>query len=443
MQQFIRVLLVTLRLMTIAAVLAALALAALWYPNRPPRDMRGLWASEGWGLVFDITQTRIRLLEVTPVSCLEWQSFPAHLGMTRRFAGYDLSVSGDTLTVGVDDLTSDIHATRLDDYPTPCLEGRPAGPMEVLDIFLTSFDQFYPNFAAYGVDWAARRQAAEARLPELESEEAFSDLLRTTLAGVADGGVTLITPSGDFTPRDPAAWDRDKRAFWDVTETYLRAPWARVDTGGILHGWLEDRDVAVLAIHHMEVAPNLGDTQVDEARRLRALMTEVYAGASGVIVDARFNAGGSDEVALAYAGLFSRARWLAGAKAAQIGPDTFAPAQEFYAEGFEGALEGPVVVLTSPETTGAGEVFVQALRELPNVTVLGEATQGALSDRLVRDLPNGWQFTLPHQRVTTVAGEDVAGVGLAPDVAMPLDVAAFEAGRDAQLERALAILAAN
>ena len=55
------------------------------------------------------------------------------------------------------------------------------------------------------------------------------------------------------------------------------------------------------------------------------------------------------------------------------------------------------MLLTSEVTVSAGEIFTMAMRALPSVTHIGEATSGALSDILPKPLPNGWSLRLSHE----------------------------------------------
>jgi C-terminal processing protease CtpA/Prc len=110
------------------------------------------------------------------------------------------------------------------------------------------------------------------------------------------------------------------------------------------------------------------------------------------------------------------------------------------APGSATALEIPAVVLTSSYTVSAAEIGLLALKELPNVTIIGENTAGALSDMMERQLPNGWEFSLPHQVYEAVDGTHFEGPGIPPDIAIPMNIEAFDQGRDRILEAATTYL---
>ena len=52
-------------------------------------------------------------------------------------------------------------------------------------------------------------------------------------------------------------------------------------------------------------------------------------------------------------------------------------------------------MLTSELTASAAEIFVLSLLQHPRLTLIGEPTQGILSDTLERHLPNGWLMGVP------------------------------------------------
>ena len=105
------------------------------------------------------------------------------------------------------------------------------------------------------------------------------------------------------------------------------------------------------------------------------------------------------------------------------------------------SFHGPVVELIGIQSISAAETFTQALmnRE-PKIIRIGETTQGVFSDVLGRTLPNGWRIGLANERFVT-NGKYYDHVGIAPDIPVEsLTPVARATGRDAAIERALAVL---
>lgn len=88
---------------------------------------------------------------------------------------------------------------------------------------------------------------------------------------------------------------------------------------------------------------------------------------------------------------------------------------------FHGSLfHGPVYVLASSVTVSGGEEIVLALKALPNVTLVGERTRGALSDILDKKLPNGWRLALSNEIYTDENGMLWEGDGIPPELEIPV-----------------------
>ena len=76
---------------------------------------------------------------------------------------------------------------------------------------------------------------------------------------------------------------------------------------------------------------------------------------------------------------------------------------------------GKVYVLTSVETASAAEIMSLAARAMPNVTLIGTATEGIFSDILEKKLPNGWEYGLSNEVYETMDGFDFESLGVPPD----------------------------
>jgi C-terminal processing protease CtpA/Prc len=74
----------------------------------------------------------------------------------------------------------------------------------------------------------------------------------------------------------------------------------------------------------------------------------------------------------------------------------------------------------------------------PAVTRIGENTQGVFSEVLERKLPNGWEFGLPNQIYRTAEGKSFDGMGIPPDIAVPVfPPEELRDGRDSGLSKAI------
>lgn len=182
--------------------------------------------------------------------------------------------------------------------------------------------------------------------------------------------------------------------------------WGRLGRIGYLN-------VVAMGAFNKEASP-------DDPVTLDAALDEALAafqGLPGVIVDVTNNRGGYDAISLRIASRFADRRRLAFTKRPVGARGDF---QRFYVEPSDRRRYlGKVALLTSDVTVSAGETFTLAMRTLPNVTQIGGRTRGALSDQLVKPLPNGWILTLPAEMYRDPQGRSQEGVGISPEQIIP------------------------
>ena len=108
----------------------------------------------------------------------------------------------------------------------------------------------------------------------------------------------------------------------------------------------------------------------------------------------------------------------------------------------------PVVVLINGSTFSAGEICTEMLKQLPQVTVVGDTTGGGsvASSGSIPEfmgdyrLPSGKLIYIGTGDVRRYDGIPFEWLGIAPDIRVPQTAADIEAGRDKQLEFALNML---
>jgi len=104
----------------------------------------------------------------------------------------------------------------------------------------------------------------------------------------------------------------------------------------------------------------------------------------------------------------------------------------------------PVVVLAGNENGGASEVFVCDMAELPQVTIMGDTTLGAMDwPAGYWELPDNWFVTVPARTVLRPDTTFIEGAGIAPDIYVEATEEDFAAGVDPVLETAFAHLGAE
>lgn len=154
-----------------------------------------------------------------------------------------------------------------------------------------------------------------------------------------------------------------------------------------------------------------------------ALLYGELSNAQAVVLDLRGGWGGANSSFLN----------LLAAESIQI-TSTSRDGQE---RSFASAWDRPVVLLVDEGTRSGKEIFAHGFRALGLGPIVGETTAGAVLAGKINALADG---SLLYVAVadTNVDGVRLEGRGVAPDIAVPFDPA-FAAGRDPQLDQALAV----
>ena len=103
----------------------------------------------------------------------------------------------------------------------------------------------------------------------------------------------------------------------------------------------------------------------------------------------------------------------------------------------------PIVLVVNSRSISAAENFALAIRAVPQATIVGETTAGAMADIVTRVLPNGWQTTVPINLFRDVNGVSWEGAGITPDLWVKNERSEVASGTDRALQVALDFLRAG
>ena len=99
----------------------------------------------------------------------------------------------------------------------------------------------------------------------------------------------------------------------------------------------------------------------------------------------------------------------------------------------------PVVVLTNRHSFSATTFFTQYMRELDNVTIMGDWTGGGGGAPSFTELSNGWELRVSSTLTTDPQGFNIED-GIPPDIKVDMNKEDEDAGKDTILEEALKLL---
>ena len=196
-------------------------------------------------------------------------------------------------------------------------------------------------------------------------------------------------------------------------------------------GWLSDS----IAYIHMTEMSNRAD-KVESA--LSEFFTS-YGDASGFVIDIRDNIGGYSLPVRELARRFTDSSRIYAVSRLRNGPDAFGEPEHWVLEPHPEQCfsEIPVMLLMNENTQSAAELFVLMLRDLPNVTLVGDTTSGVFADTHTGKLPNGWEYRLSIRRTCDRNDQLLEDVGIVPDVIITNTPSDLDRGIDNVLEYAI------
>jgi carboxyl-terminal processing protease len=163
----------------------------------------------------------------------------------------------------------------------------------------------------------------------------------------------------------------------------------------------------------------------------------------GIAIDLRGNGGGAGGMVMSTAGHFFPERTKLGTQTMRSGTVIYnALPRKLSVDGKRvEPYAGRVAILTDELTGSASEIFAGGMQSTGRARVFGETSAGAVLPATTRTLPNGDGLLYAMGDFVTSSGVLLEGVGVIPDVEIPLTRAGLLAESDPVLETALAWLA--
>ncbi|HVN80022.1 MAG TPA: S41 family peptidase [Terriglobia bacterium] len=434
------------------------------------QSLDGVWRSRGYGDVFRIQGRDLREFQVTSKTCVA--GFIARrLATPDREAAFKIAEGGvlliksghndDHKLLHFDFSDCDIRIDRLPQMPTLCDPPTADTPRDNYEVFTRTFAENYISFDLKQTNWDKVVADNRARVTSTTTPAQLFDILEAMIKPFGDIHTGIDAPQlkRQFEGIRPGT----DRILNGQTEEEFRKSDMRKLLAAIDRAWLKDpvRNFCNDQIQYGHIDNVTGYLRIVSfssysrhggiAQGLMALESALDAIFSdpalrALVIDVRINFGGSDQYGLAVASRLATSEYLAFSIQARADPVD----RNKWTEGYpvmvrpspRPGFKGPVVELIGPYTLSAGETFTQALMgRTPQITRIGENTQGVFSDVLERRLPNRWSFGLPNEVYRTSEGAAFDGLGIPPDIAVPVfaddDVAG---GRDPAIGKALELL---
>ncbi len=157
-------------------------------------------------------------------------------------------------------------------------------------------------------------------------------------------------------------------------------------------------------------------------------------GMKGLIIDLRSNPGGNLST------VCEIARMILPKGMIVYTEDKYGEREEYTCKG-DNKITVPLVVLTNGYSASASEILAGAVKDYKIGTLVGTTTFGKGIVQKVINLSDGSAVKLTVSSYFTPNGNNIHGIGIAPDVEVPFDVELYKNGTDNQLEKAKEVLA--
>jgi len=280
-------------------------------------------------------------------------------------------------------------------------------PTDPFDFFWDEMDRKYVYFDEKGVDWSAVYATYKPQI-KTGSDEEYIQVFGEIVDLLKDGHVWVETPT--ITLSYNVCRARGEEDMYTL-EGYnpVRFEWLHNDIGMITQ-----LDNNITYIDHYTFFPTFNYRKFQE-------QLSGYSYSNGIIIDMRFNSGGSAfhlyELAACF---FSRERTLLYERCKiGSGHNDFSNFMPIKVVGRNIVSEEiPIVVLTGCGTYSAANFFAACMKYLPNVRLMGTQTGGGGSARPTSILPNGWQFAYSYAPVYDIYYNSIE-LGIEPHYLIP------------------------
>lgn len=403
-------------------LIAAASLGSALFAQADGSLPAGVWRTDGYGYVLRTTGDKLEIFDETRDACI----LNDRIESRREAEDWigKAALAADGLHAVLLEGTTRIAVTKLPALPQGCkTSGDDPNPLRSFDHLWTTFAEHYPFFAERNVDWKALRTQFRPQAAAAKSPQQLFAVLSAMLARLKDAHVSLTAGDVTFKAERTPTPVLTRKALQVALKNYVSGPATPLlkpatPTAGnrVWFGELPDK-IGYVAVFAMGGFEEDDVTAADHAASARAIFQDIarrFQGLRGVVVDLRANQGGYDSVSLELVGLFANRPGIVFRKHAYGAATPAYPVMLTPTGPLR--LNVPVAVLVGEQTVSAGETAAAAFRTLPDATLIGQPTQGALSDVLEKKLPNGWSFSLSNEIFETIDGTIPEAKGIVPHI---------------------------
>jgi hypothetical protein len=314
--------------------------------------------------------------------------------------------------------------SNLQDYPTN------------FNALWTIMDQHYCFFTTKNINWDSIGTVYRNRLSTMDTlnDVTFFNLCGNMLNELKDGHVNLTSP---FNVSRYWAWFLDYPDNFSSTilfsNRYLGNNYRMA--GGFDYNVIPNTRVGY--IYYPDFTDGFSSSNL-------SYVLASLSNCEGLIIDVRSNSGGTLTYTEPIAARFTKQTIKYGYICHKTGPghnDFSTPEAEYITPYSTSAVidnwvKKPVVILTNRLCYSATNEFVSMMKEIPNVTIIGDQTGGGGGLPLSSELPNGW--TVRYSACPMFdANMNSIEFGIMPDIHVDMTATDMTKGIDTIIETAV------
>lgn len=307
-------------------------------------------------------------------------------------------------------------------------EDTPEGNFEMLWKII---DEHYCFFEYKDIDWNEVHDRYSKRITPDMPDKALFEVLADMLAELQDGHVNL------YAAHDVARytkWYEDyPENFNDsINQLYLGKNGEYMIAAGLKYKTFQDN---IGYIRYESFSDGIGDGNIDQVLLYLAMC-------DGLIIDVRNNGGGNLDNAQKLAARFTEKRVLTSYIQHKTGPghNEFSSPEPIWLEPSQSIRwQKPVIVLTNRHSFSATNDFVNMMKILPLVTILGDKTGGGSGLPFSAELLNSWSVRFSASPILNASKEHIE-FGIEPDVKVDMTYEDIVKNKDTIIEEARALL---
>ena len=293
-----------------------------------------------------------------------------------------------------------------------------------------TFNEEYAPFEERNVNWQVQYDNFRPLVNSTTTDDELFSIISQMLTPLDDGHVTLTAPGRTLFISNKIRNELIDDGLFSISvvKTYIETGYNEGEDNSYIYGKIKNENVAYIYFNYVG----------DNFFKLKDFLSD-YPNVKGYIIDMRHNQGGDFTYCFSEIGrLTNESRFVFRSKTKNgKGKNDYTDWYEWSINPKGEYVDKPIIVLIDRYTISAGERSVMAFKTLPNVTLMGDTTNGAHGTMIGRELANGWFYSLVPQKVELFDGKSYEGIGLAPDIYSKNTILQINNGIDTTLQKAI------